>query len=557
MTPSVSEYFAGKTVALTGGTGFVGQCLVEKLLRSCPDINKIYILARPRRGVSAEDRIKKFASEEIFDKLRQQNPDFLSKLHVISCDLEKENIGLSQDSMQVLQNEVHIFYHSAATLRFNEHLRLAFVLNTLAVKRMLKICKQMKHLEVLVHLSTAYAHCDQTEIGECHYETNPKFEDIEQAEKWMTDDMMTKLTPEILGKRPNTYTLTKAIGEDIVFKESGDLPVAILRPSIVGAVWNDPIPGWITTLNGPTGVIVAYGKGVLQNMRAKEDLVLDVIPVDYTVNCAIAVAWKRGVEFLEKKNSDAGITLGCSSETEVEGDDASCLRTKARTDIPVYNLTTGGYNPNNLNVWHKSMAYWLNSYPFNGAFRKPFFQITYNDYTQRFLMFFYHYIPAYFFDLGLRLLGKKPRLTRMTKKVDSALDVLQFFLDNSFKWDNDNTMALLHAMSPGDQQMFNFDPRHIDWHEYMKFFTMGARKHILKECPESYPAARRHMRMLRIISYFFHSVTFLVVWRLLVARTGIAQNLWHLVVSLCFKFLKFFQISSTLHQRSFFSSLTS
>ena len=47
----------------------------------------------------------------------------------------------------------------------------------------------------------AYAHCDQMEIGERHYETSPKFEDIEQAEKWMTDDMMTKLTPEILGKR--------------------------------------------------------------------------------------------------------------------------------------------------------------------------------------------------------------------------------------------------------------------------------------------------------------------------------------------------------------------
>ena len=72
-------------------------------------------------------------------------------------------------------------------------------------------------------------------------------------------------------------------------------------------------------MNGPTGVIVAYGKGVLQNMRTKENLVLDVIPVDYTVNCAIAVAWKRGVEFLQRKSSSAGLTLGRSSTMEAEG----------------------------------------------------------------------------------------------------------------------------------------------------------------------------------------------------------------------------------------------
>lgn len=28
----------------------------------------------------------------------------------------------------------------------------------------------------------------------------------------------------------------------------------------------------------------------------------------------------------------------------------------------------------------KSMQYWFDSYPFNGAFRKPFFQLTNNEY---------------------------------------------------------------------------------------------------------------------------------------------------------------------------------
>ncbi|XP_039267578.1 fatty acyl-CoA reductase 1-like [Styela clava] len=546
---SIQEYYAGKTLALTGGTGFVGQCLVEKLLRSCPNIKKIFLLVRPRKGVSGEERIQKFVSEELFDKLREINPDFQTKLHAINCDLEKENLGISDESMQILIDEVQIFYHSAATLRFNEHLRLAFLLNTLAVKRLISICKKMKHLECLVHLSTAYSHCDRTEIGEKHYDTNPKFEDIENAVSWMDDDMITKLTPEIIGKRPNTYTLTKAIGEEIIFRESCDLPVVILRPSIIGAIWNDPIPGWITTLNGPTGVIVAYGKGILQTMRIQENLVLDIIPVDFTVNCAIAAGWKRGTEFLQKKSS-TGLTMQIDDVKPDPAGDGNNLR----TDIPIYNLTSGTYNPNVITEWHKSMLYWFESYPFNGAFRKPVFTLTTSDYTQRFLMFFYHYVPAYFFDIALRVCGRKPRLTRLTQKVDSALDVLQYFLNHTFKWDNDNTMALLQNMSPEDKETFNFDPRCIDWHEYMKHFTMGTRKHILKDDPESYPAARRHLRMLRILSYFFHSITFLLLWRLLIAPSGIAQNVWHLVVSLCFKFLRFFQISSTLHKGSLFSS---
>lgn len=60
---------------------------------------------------------------QIFDKLRQQHPDFLYKLSVLPCDLEEENLGLSPESINTLINEVQIFYHSAATLRFNEHLR--------------------------------------------------------------------------------------------------------------------------------------------------------------------------------------------------------------------------------------------------------------------------------------------------------------------------------------------------------------------------------------------------------------------------------------------------
>lgn len=34
------------------------------------------------------------------------------------------------------------------------------------------------------------------------------------------------------GKKPNTYTFSKALAEDLVMKQCQDLPTAIVRPSI-------------------------------------------------------------------------------------------------------------------------------------------------------------------------------------------------------------------------------------------------------------------------------------------------------------------------------------
>lgn len=58
----------------------------------------------------------------------------------------------------------------------------------------------------------------------------------------MDDDLVATLTPKLIGERPNTYTYTKALAEYLVQQEAGDLNVAIVRPSIVGASWKEPFP---------------------------------------------------------------------------------------------------------------------------------------------------------------------------------------------------------------------------------------------------------------------------------------------------------------------------
>jgi nucleoside-diphosphate-sugar epimerase len=46
----VKEFYDKKSILITGGTGFCGKALVEKLLRSCSSLENIYLLVRDKKG---------------------------------------------------------------------------------------------------------------------------------------------------------------------------------------------------------------------------------------------------------------------------------------------------------------------------------------------------------------------------------------------------------------------------------------------------------------------------------------------------------------------------
>jgi fatty acyl-CoA reductase len=61
----IQNFFSGSCVLITGATGFVGKALVEKLLRSCPDIKTIYLLIRPKRGLDVQTRHKELLKNPV------------------------------------------------------------------------------------------------------------------------------------------------------------------------------------------------------------------------------------------------------------------------------------------------------------------------------------------------------------------------------------------------------------------------------------------------------------------------------------------------------------
>lgn len=65
---SVKKFYENVEIFVTGGSGFLGKVLVEKLLRSCGNIKTIHLLMRAKKGETVSARIKKITEDVVSRK---------------------------------------------------------------------------------------------------------------------------------------------------------------------------------------------------------------------------------------------------------------------------------------------------------------------------------------------------------------------------------------------------------------------------------------------------------------------------------------------------------
>jgi HAD superfamily hydrolase (TIGR01490 family) len=89
---------------------------------------------------------------------------------------------------------------------------------------------------------------------------------------------------------PDAYAYTKAYGEQALMETKGDVPVSIVRPSIIESALAEPRPGWIRGFRMAEPVIISYARGLLKEFPGVPEGTVDVIPVDLVVGAVLAVA---------------------------------------------------------------------------------------------------------------------------------------------------------------------------------------------------------------------------------------------------------------------------
>jgi alcohol-forming fatty acyl-CoA reductase len=243
---SIQQFYAGKTVFITGGSGFMGKVLIEKLLYACSDVKELIILMRAKRGKSAAQRVDDFAKIPLFERIMKEKPQVMNKITPVWGDISSANLGLNEEHLNKVLSCSQIVFHMAASLKLEATLKPNILANLTATKNVLDLAKQMKNLIQFVHTSTAFCYEDQEVLLEKVYDFPHRPEDLMKCAEWMTESAMSAMQKEILGSQPNTYTYTKRLAEVLVRDHYQSMPVCIVRPSIVSPSFREPMPGCVS-----------------------------------------------------------------------------------------------------------------------------------------------------------------------------------------------------------------------------------------------------------------------------------------------------------------------
>ncbi|XP_039233540.1 fatty acyl-CoA reductase wat isoform X2 [Drosophila yakuba] len=227
----MEEFFEDSEIFVTGGSGVVGKALVEKLLRSC-SVRRIYVLLRPRRQLTAEQRLVRLRQATVFHVLAAEKPQELDKIVAVPGDVSLPGLGIEPAMMQRMRC-VSLVYHCAATVRFDEPLREALRLNVGGTLEALKFAETLPQLRAFVHVSTFYSNPYLRRVEPKYYSSPMDWRlCLRLIDEVPDDGLLNAVTRKLIVGFPNTYTFTKNLAESLVNDYRHRLPVIVYRPSI-------------------------------------------------------------------------------------------------------------------------------------------------------------------------------------------------------------------------------------------------------------------------------------------------------------------------------------
>lgn len=449
---TVAEYFKGQNIFITGGSGFLGKLLIEKLLRCCSGVGNIYVLLRPKRGHSVEERLQVLKASTAFDVLRKENPDAFQKVIAVAGDIAEINLGLSNSDRQMLIENVDIIYHSAASVRFDDVLKDAIIFNVRSTREIVNLALETKHLSNFVYVSTTFCNCDRYVVEEEVYPAHANWKDAIRLAEECDEEILDAFSVSYIKPHINTYTFTKSMAENLVKDMcENKIPAIIVRPSVVINTYSDPTPGWNDTLNGPIGLVLATGKGLVRTILTRHASRCDYVPADFVVNGMLLAVRESNPEKILKS---AEVYNLCEY---MEG-------VITQEEISIYGMDVCRNTPFSQILWYPRVS----------------LTTSFSVYYIQFILF--HMVPAFIFDTIFRVTGQRAMLCKIQRKIYNANIAMAPLMSISYHFLNYKFLELQKTITEEDRGFF-FKTFHLESEkrQYLEEAIMGTAKYMLHE----------------------------------------------------------------------------
>lgn len=168
------------------------------------------------------------------------------------------SLGINDKDLEKLRKEVNVVFHAGASVQFNREINSIIKLNMMGTKKVIDFAKQMQNLESMIFFSTCYSGADQAVHEEKKYEWHQSPKEILQK------CIEGKLDQNTIKPFVNTYAYSKRMAELMIHEEKGNLPITIVRPSIVTSTVAEPFPGWVDNYNHVVSFITSGANGTLR-----------------------------------------------------------------------------------------------------------------------------------------------------------------------------------------------------------------------------------------------------------------------------------------------------
>jgi thioester reductase-like protein len=236
-------------ILLTGATGYLGTLVLARLLEA--DGPDVLCPVRARDEVHARERV----DATLHGLWRTPPAGARVRVRELACDLRSPTIPARE-----LARVTHVL-HCAAAVAFDQPLGDARAINVEGTRAVLDLAARAPRLERVVHVSTAYVAGTATGVfGE---------DDLDAGQGFR-----------------NTYEQTKFEAERLAAARAELLPLAVARPSIVVG---EAASGWTTSFNVLYPLLRAYARGLLREVPADGEAVVDVVTGDFVADALLAL----------------------------------------------------------------------------------------------------------------------------------------------------------------------------------------------------------------------------------------------------------------------------